>query len=98
MFPLCFICFWSSIPTARRSTTLAKKNRYSRDIHEIDPRCDHMISRDIALQVQRELVRADTVSRVDVEPQLDITRYHKIEVLINLMNFSAVTIFLARVV
>ena len=39
-------------------------------------------------------------SRVDVEPQLDIARYHMIEVQINLelMNFSAVTVFLARVV
>ena len=41
---------------------------------------------------------ADTVSRVYVEPQVDIARYHMIEVQINLMNFSAVTIFLARVV
>ena len=37
-------------------------------------------------------------SRVEVEPQLDIARYHMIELQINLMNFSAVTIFLARVV
>ena len=37
-------------------------------------------------------------SRVDVEPQLDIARDHMIEVQINLVNFSAVTIFLARVV
>ena len=36
--------------------------------------------------------------RVDVEPSLDIARYHMIELQINLMNFSAVTIFLARVV
>ena len=42
--------------------------------------------------------RADTTSRVDVKPQLDIAWYHMIEVQINLMNFSAVTIFLARVV
>ena len=42
--------------------------------------------------------RAEAASRVDVEPKLDIARYHMIEVQINLMNFLAVTIFLARVV
>ena len=31
--------------------------------------------------------------RVDVEPKLDIARYQMIELQINLMNFSAVTIF-----
>ena len=42
--------------------------------------------------------RAATASRVAVEPKLDIARYHMIGPSINLMNFSAVTIFLARVV
>ena len=42
--------------------------------------------------------RADTAGRADVEPKLDITRYHMIELEINLMDFSAVTIFLVRVV
>ena len=32
-----------------------KKNRYSRDIHEIDPQCDHVISFNIDLDLQREL-------------------------------------------
>ena len=32
-----------------------QKNRYSRDIHEIDPQCDHVISRDIDFDLQREL-------------------------------------------
>ena len=36
-------------------TTLAKKNRYSRDIHEIDLQCDHLISCDIDFDLQREL-------------------------------------------
>ena len=35
--------------------TLAKKNRYSRDIHEIDPQCDHEISCDIDFDLQHEL-------------------------------------------
>ena len=35
--------------------TLAKKNRYSRGIHEIDPQRDHVISRDIHFDLQREL-------------------------------------------
>ena len=42
--------------------------------------------------------RAATASRVAVEPKLNIARYHMIGPSINLMNFSAVTIFLARVV
>ena len=42
--------------------------------------------------------RAATASRVAVEPKLDIARYHMIGPSIKLMNFSAVTIFLARVV
>ena len=42
--------------------------------------------------------RAATASSVAVEPKLDIARYHMIGPSINLMNFSAVTIFLARVV
>ena len=32
-----------------------QKNRYSRDIHEIDPQCDHVISRDIDFDLQPEL-------------------------------------------
>ena len=33
-----------------------QNNRYSRDIHEIDPQCDHVISRDIDFEsLQREL-------------------------------------------
>ena len=32
-----------------------QKNRFSRDIHEIDPQCDHVISRDIDFDLQREL-------------------------------------------
>ena len=41
---------------------------------------------------------ACTASRVDVEPELDIARYHMISLLINLINITAVTIFMARVV
>ena len=36
-------------------TTLAKKNRYRREIHEIDLQCDHVISCDIDFDLQREL-------------------------------------------
>ena len=32
-----------------------QKNRYSRDIHEIDPQCDHVISCDIDFNLQRKL-------------------------------------------
>ena len=41
---------------------------------------------------------AAPASHVDVKPKLNIARYHMIGLSINLMNFSAVTIFLARVV
>ena len=32
-----------------------QKNRYSRDIHEIDRQCDHVISHDIDFDLQPEL-------------------------------------------
>ena len=41
---------------------------------------------------------AKAAGRVDVEPELDFARYHMIELQISLVNFSAVAIFLARVV
>ena len=43
-----------------------QKNRNSRDIHEIDPQCDHVISCDIDFDLSRDLRRADsTAGRVD---------------------------------
>ena len=72
-----------------------QKNRYSRDIHEIDLQCDHVISCDIyfdsATRARDAQCRGSR--RCRTEP-----RYHTIALLINLMNISAVTIFLARVV
>ena len=56
-------------------------------------------ARDIDFDLQRELAtRSATVSRFAAEPKIDIARYHMIGPSISLMNFSAVTIFLARVV
>ena len=46
--------YWTKKPRLDRHTTWPK-NRYSRDIHEIDPQCDHMISRDIDFDLQRVL-------------------------------------------
>ena len=40
--------------------------------------------------------RAAAAGHIDVEPKLDIARYHIMELLINLMNFSAVTIFFGQ--
>ena len=57
-----------------------KKSRYSRDIHEIDPQCNHVISGDIDFVLQRDLRRAGTAGCVDVEPKLDIAQHHMIEV------------------
>ena len=72
-----------------------QKNRYSRDIHEIDLQCDHVISCDIyfdpATRARDAQCRGSR--RCRTEPQ-----YHTIALLINLMNISAVTIFLAGVV
>ena len=56
-----------------------QKNRSSRDIHEIDPQCDRVISCDIDFNPQGELVMRRAAGRVDVEPTLDIARYHMIE-------------------
>ena len=58
------------------------------------------MSRGIDFDLQRKLAtrRYRESRRVDVGPKLDIARYHMIGLSINLMNFSAVTIFLARVV
>ena len=66
------------------------KNHYSRDIHEIDPQCDHVISCDIEFDLQRELAtrRYRGSRRCQTE-----ARYHTIALLINLMNISAVMIF-----
>ena len=78
-----------------------QKNRYSRDIHEIDPRCDHVILCDINFDLQSErATRAvlQPAGRVDHGRCRSEARYHTIALLINLMNISAVTIFLARVV
>ena len=59
-------------------TTLAKKIVYSRDIHEVFPQCDHVISCDIDFNLQRELTTRRVAGRVDVEPKLDIARFHMI--------------------
>ena len=52
------------------------KNRYSQDIHEIDPQGDHVKSCDIDFDLKRELATRSAAGRVDVEPKLDITRSH----------------------
>ena len=74
-----------------------QKNRYSRDIHEIDPPCNHVKLCDIDFDLRREFATRSLASCVDVEPKLDIAQYHMIKLQMNLMNFSAVTIFLASV-
>ena len=55
-----------------------QKNRYSRDIHEIDPHCNHVISCEIDFNLQRELATRRAAGRVDVEVKLDIARFHMI--------------------
>ena len=75
-----------------------QKNRYSRDIHEIDPPCNHVKSCDIDFGLRRVFATRSLTSRVDVEPKLDIAQYHMIKLQINLMNFIGCDDFLARVV
>ena len=58
----------------------------------------HATSTSITEQCNASSRRAEAVGHVDVEPELDFARYHMIELQISLMNFSAVTIFLARAV
>ena len=76
-----------------------QKNRYSRDIHEIDPQCDLVISCDIDFDLQRELAtRSYRGSRRCRTEARYIARYHMNGLWMNLMNFQAVTISLAMVV
>ena len=56
-----------------------KKNRYSRDIHEIDPQCDHVISCDIDFDLQRELTTRRGRASRRCRTELDIAQYHMIE-------------------
>ena len=80
-------------------TTLAKKNRYSRDIHEIDPQCNHVISCDIDFDLQLELATRRAAGCVDVEPKLDIARFHMIGLSDQPHEFLGCNnFFLARVV
>ena len=47
-------------------TTLAKKNRYSREIHEVDRRSDHVISCDIELRFDSDSTHGCCASRARV--------------------------------
>ena len=75
-----------------------QKNRYSREIHEVDLQFDHVISCDIELRFDINATRGSCASRVALQIEVNVARYHMIALQINLMNISAVTIFLARVV
>ena len=82
-------------------TTLATKKdylqpRYSWDWIAVQSGdIDHATSTSICNASSR---RAAAAGRIDTESKLNIARYHMIELQINLMNFSAVTTFFARVV
>ena len=72
------------------------KNRYSRDIHEVDRQSDRVISSGIELRfdIDGKFARREFALQIEV----DVARYPMIALRINLMNISAVTILLARVV
>ena len=78
-----------------------QKNRYSREIHEVDRRSDHVISCDIKLRFDSDLATRLAVAarrELALQIEVDVARYHMIALRINLMNISAVPFFLARVV
>ena len=68
----------------------------SRDIHEVDPQCDHVISCGIDFNLQRSLMQ-NTTGPVDVEPKFDIARCHMIELYYQPHEFLGCNDFLARV-
>ena len=86
------IPFWSRcvLPWPKKSL----QPRYSWDWSAVRS-CDIMQHRLRSATRARDAQCCGRVGRVDVEPKLDITRS---SLLISLMNISAVTIFLARVV
>ena len=98
--PRCRFCQCLWCVTMHTCTNLAKKNRYGRDIHEIDQQCGHSLSGDINFDLQRDSQRADTAgsTRDDVEPKLDIARYHMIGLSNQPHEFLDCNNFLARVV
>ena len=98
--PRCQFCLCLWCVTMHTCTNLAKKNRYGRDIHEIDQQCGHATSDDINFDLQRDSLRADTAgsTRDDVEPKLDIARYHMIGQSDQPHEFLDCNNFLARVV
>ena len=57
-----------------------------------------MISCDIELRFDSDATRGSCASRARMQIEVDVARYHMIALRINLMNISALTIFLARVV
>ena len=76
-----------------------QKNRFGREIHEVDRRYDHVISCDIELRFDSDATRAVAGGRkLALQIEVDVASYHMIALWINLMNILAVMIFLARVV
>ena len=75
-----------------------QKNRYSREIHEVDLQFDHVISCDIERRFDIDATCGICASRVVLQIEVDVAWFLTIALRINLMNISAVTIFLARVV
>ena len=59
---------------------------------------DHVKSCDIKLRFDIDATRGSARRELALQIEVDLAWYHMIAVRINLMNISAVTIFLARVV
>ena len=81
------------------STTLAKKNRHSREIHEVDLQFDHVISCDIELRFDVDATCGIQVSahcEHALQIEVDVAWYQMIALRIDLMNISAVTIFFGQ--
>ena len=59
-------------PCDSHTTTLAKKNRYSREIHEVDLQFDHVISCDIERRFDIDATRGISASRVALQIEIDV--------------------------
>ena len=53
-------------PKKKKTTTMAKKNRYSREIHEVDLQFDHVISCNIELRFDIDVTCGICMSRARV--------------------------------
>ena len=87
------------IPKLKKYQPWPKKNGYSRKVQEVDLQFDHVISCNIELRLDIDATcdpRPSARRELTLQIEVDVASYHMIELRINLMNISAVTIFFGR--